>query len=285
LADADAARAMAPDNPTVLCYSAWSRLVAAGIYQEAKLPERQKAALKEAERDVKALETFIDDVPTVVWPAWWYYEEINDRDKALKVAQRMFKASGSPLVANYCAIDLYHLGRFDEALDYIDQRRQSDLLGDIMRPFVVAELADNGPHRALEAYEKATRNLPEDSLGLWIDLLLLLGKREEVLPIIQKLNRTDEAEWEYYRGKLSEDEYLAKAGASHIGKTGAHYHIGMLRLATGDREGARKHFEKIRGNRTCCSTPYLFSQMFLSRMDKDPKWPPRIQLKKDQPQQ
>jgi serine/threonine protein kinase len=285
LADADAARAMSPDNARVLCYSAWAHLIAAGIYQEAKLPDKQKAELARAERDVKALETFVDDLPTVVWPAWWYYEEINESDKALNVAQRMFKASGSPLAANYCVIDLYHLGRFDDALGCIDHRRQPDLLGDILRPFVLVELADNGPRRALEEYEKATRDRPGDLLEEWKELLLLLGEKEQVLAIIQKLNRTHEAEWEFYQGKLSEDEYLAKAGASHIQKTGAHYHIGMLRLATGDREGARKHFEKIRGNRTCCSTPFLFSQMFLSRMKKDPDWPKRIQLKKDQPKQ
>src|SRR5262249_6822024 len=161
-------------------------------------------ALKEAERDVKALETFIDDLPTIVWPVWWYYEEIKDRDQALKVAQRMFRASGSPLAANYCVIDLYHLGGFGEALDCIDQRRQPDLLGDVLRLFVLVELADNGPRRAREEYEKATRNPPEDLLGQWRDLLLLLGEKEQVLAIIQKLDRTDEAEWEYYRGKLSE---------------------------------------------------------------------------------
>jgi hypothetical protein len=45
----------------------------------------------------------------------------------------------------------------------------------------------------------------------------------------------------------------------------------------GDRLGARKHFQKEA--RTYWGFGQEYSQMFLSRMEKDPKWPPWIPLK------
>jgi serine/threonine protein kinase len=295
LRDADAARGMVPDNPRVLCYSAYCRLVAAGIYREANILDKRDAVREDLKRDVQALEPFLDDIPNVGWPEWFYYEEIGDRNESLKIAQRMFESSGSPLAANYCVIDLYHLGRFEKALQFVDRRKQTDVFGDIMRPMILAEL--HGKPRALQEYKKMTRDLPEDALWVWRDVPLFLGEKESAVSIFQHPPRTQgqqsrdvraqkefqEAESRFARGEISDDMLLAKAGISHLRRVEAYHYLGLFRLATGDRDGAREFFLKARGNRPCWTFSYLFCQMFLIRMEKDQNWPRWVQPNKGQP--
>src|SRR5262249_21140263 len=59
LVDANAARAMLPDNPLVLSASLYARTVAASVYQEAKRTEQHAAMLKEATLDSQALQPFV----------------------------------------------------------------------------------------------------------------------------------------------------------------------------------------------------------------------------------
>jgi serine/threonine protein kinase len=284
LADADAAWHMMRDNPYVLHVSIQVRTIAAFIYREAELLEKHAAVLRDAHRDVQALERVLDDVPILYSPVCEYYAHTGERDKALKVARRAMR-SGSPSAANACAFELYRQGKFEEALQCLGPRRQIDY-GGALRAFVLAEMRD-GPARALKEFEECSGELlKEVPLNYWAledskDVLLLLGKREQALAMGQKLglDRTRKAEWEYYRGKLSEDEYLASAGDARQAQVDAHYHMGLFRLSMGDRLGARKHFQKEA--RYYWGFGKEYSQMFLSRMDKDPKWPPWIPLKKD----
>ena len=60
-----------------------------------------------------------------------------------------------------------------------------------------------------------------------------------------------------------------------------HYQIGLLRLAEGDRAAARDRFQKGVGTRAVWIYPWAWTKMFLSRLDKDPNWPPWIPLKGD----
>jgi hypothetical protein len=56
-----------------------------------------------------------------------------------------------------------------------------------------------------------------------------------------------------------------------------HYIMGMKRLASGDRDGARRHFED------CLQTPHFetsgraWARARLDRMDRDPNWPDWIE--------
>src|SRR5262249_9708791 len=131
LADANAALRMVQiqdkDNPMVLKMSIYSRVVAAGIYREAKLPEKRAEVLEEAARYVRRLEPFIDDLPNIVWPIEYFYYETDDWDKALKVAQRSLERSGSPMVANHCAVELYRQGKFHEALECLNRPQKTDV--------------------------------------------------------------------------------------------------------------------------------------------------------------
>src|SRR5262249_6441059 len=155
--------------------------------------------------------------------------------------QRSFERSRSPRAANYYAIELYHLGRFDEVLQCLDQRRRPEggSSGDRIRAFALAERPD-GPRLALQEFEQNARNLPENRLRDWIDVLLLLGEKEMAVAVCSKPTEPDpdqfwdqtqfpEAKWQFVRGELSEEHYLAKAGTSRPRKVEAQYHIGLFR--------------------------------------------------------
>ena len=55
------------------------------------------------------------------------------------------------------------------------------------------------------------------------------------------------------------------------------------RFAKGDRTGAIDHFQKAVGTRAVWIYPWAWSQMFFSRLDKSPNWPPWISVKEDRP--
>jgi tetratricopeptide (TPR) repeat protein len=288
LKDADAAQRMMADNPMLLQHIINARVIAAVIYQEANLPENRTAILKLAGRDVQVLEPFLDDLPTVFFPMWFFYEQNGQRDKALQVALRSLAKSGSPLAANFSAITLYHQGKIEEAVHCFDRRRQQDLLGDITRLFILAELSD-GKRRVLHEYEKCAHNQPESELCYWKDIFLLLGEKEKAVAMCQKGPEPDvkqsredsafsEAQGRFERGEISRDAYLAKAGASRQRQAAAHYHMGLLRLSEGDRLGAKDHFRE--GARPCWGYHGYWCQMFFSRLEKDKSWPEWIRVKK-----
>src|SRR5262249_20749668 len=224
LADANAARGMLPDNPLVLYASLYARLVAARIYQDAKLSQERTIVLQEGARDVQALEPFFE-LPNSVFAMWLYFEELGDRDKALDVARRSLDRSGGSMAAFYCAVSLYDQGKFADALKHLDQRTQRDLAGDLTRVFLLAELAD-GPHVAFDEYQGLARTHPQEGMPRRAqgEALLFLGNKEKAQSILrgakppfaisQDWRRFYEARRQFDCGQLSEDGYLASSGAS-----------------------------------------------------------------------
>jgi tetratricopeptide (TPR) repeat protein len=302
LRDANVARDMLPDNQLALFASVYARLTAAALYQEAKLPEMRKTVLQEAARDVEALEPFIG-LTNPGWMMWQYYDDTGEPDKALAVARRALEQSkGDPIPALYCATSLYRLGRFTEALQCLDRRRHPDLMGDVTRGFVLAELPD-GPRLALDEFHKLTRSRPQNVGEMKIQrhaqdagdmmqlsyLLLLLGKKEQARASLGRSRPSfaQSREWkEFYEagprfggGGLSEDGYLAKAGTSRWRQCYAHTHVGLFRLADGDRAGAREHFAKALRTRAIWLFDWNWCEMLLSRLEHDPTWPPWIPVK------
>jgi hypothetical protein len=274
---------MAGKNPYVLRVSILTHVIAAVIYEEANLPDERAAVLANAKRDVRVLEPFLDDLPAVFFTVWFFYERTGDRENALRVARRSLDRSGSQLAANICVLDLYQLGRFEDALQCLDRPQQTDFSGDMMRVFVLAELPD-GPRRALREFEKSTGSPPQIARHRTY-LLLLLGQREQAVANLVKLSQPPgsqakaSAELELARGELSEEKFLAQAGTSRMARSDAHLYMGLFRLAGGDRVGARKHFHE--GARPCWGYSNFWCQMFLTRLEKEPTtWPPWIPVKK-----
>jgi serine/threonine protein kinase len=186
LVDAEVARGMLPDNQMVLSVSVFARLVAAAIYQEAGLTEKRRAVLEEANRYVQALEPFLE-LPNPAWSIWQYFEDIDEPAKALEVMRRSLKRSGSPTAAFFCVVSLYRQGKFREAAECLEQRRQAELTGDVTRGFLLAELPE-GHRRAIDAGAELARRYPQEywDLRLRGNLLLFLGRKEEALATLRR---------------------------------------------------------------------------------------------------
>jgi tetratricopeptide (TPR) repeat protein len=289
LADANAGRGMLPDNPLALYASVYASVVAAGFYQEAELIQERTAVLQDAARDVHALEPFLD-LPDPAFVAVNFFEAIGNRGAALAVARGTFDRRGDPMGALYCAISLYQEGRFVEALELLDQRREPEPRGDMMRVFVLAELP-NEPRPAREEYQKFAHMYSPSSLPIRAKgvVLLYLGRREQAQEEFRK-DRPEFALSQSWRGfydaihrfdcgEVSEESLLEMAGASRMKQCNAHYEIGLLRFALGDRAGARDHFQKAVGTRAFWLQTWAWSRMLLGRLEKDPEWPPWIPVK------
>jgi serine/threonine protein kinase len=290
VADADAARGMRPDNLTVLYASAYARLVAAALYQEADRPLKRREILEQAARDVQALEPYVEfGGPS--WMIWQYYHDVGAPAKALAIARRSHGRWEGP-AAWLWAVSLYLDGRFTEALTCFDQRESTGLIGEITRGLVLAELKDDGLQKARDICDAIARTYPNET---WeckyrAELLLLLGRREQALATFRRFRPplVESRSWEEFHdamrqfscGELSEARYLAQAGRSRWMLASAHYDIGIFRLADGDRSAAREHFDEAVKTYAIWLYQWTWSLMFRSRLEKDPHWPPWIAAKR-----
>jgi hypothetical protein len=85
---------------------------------------------------------------------------------------------------------------------------------------------------------------------------------------------------EYNAGLLPADQLLAAAGPSRLNRCEAHFFIGLSLLAGGDRAGARDHFRRSVATHVIWFVDHIWSLAFLSRLEKDPTWPPWIPVRK-----
>jgi hypothetical protein len=76
--------------------------------------------------------------------------------------------------------------------------------------------------------------------------------------------------------EMPEEKLLQLATGSQWDQCLAHYNIAMTKLAAGDRDGAKKHFDKAVETRAWGWGEYDLSWVFQARLEKDPKWPPWI---------
>jgi tetratricopeptide (TPR) repeat protein len=261
-------------------------VVAAGIYQDANLVQERTTVLQDAARDVEALAPF-RELPNPAFATVSYFEAIGNKRAAFDVNRRTFDRYGDPIGALQCAISLSQEGKFAEALKLLEQRRRPETRRDMMRVFVLAELAHE-PHPGREAYQKFARTYSPEGLPLRARgvVLLYLGRREEALKEFRKV-RPEFALSQGWSGfydavhrfecsELSEDSLLVQAGASRLKQCDAHYEIGLFQLTSGDRAGALDHFQKAVGTRALWMYSWTWSRMLLGRLEKDPKWPPWI---------
>jgi hypothetical protein len=78
------------------------------------------------------------------------------------------------------------------------------------------------------------------------------------------------------RRRLSADDLIRAAEGSQWDQCLAHYNVAMTKLAEGDRNAAKEHFDKAVKTRAAGWGEYDMSWVFQARLAKDPTWPPRI---------
>jgi hypothetical protein len=163
-----------------------------------------------------------------------------------------------------------------------------------MRVFLLADLPD-GPGQAFNEFQKLDKMYLQEGWQARTkgEILLFLGKKEQALKTIRAVRSPHamsqdwaqfyEAMRQFDSREISEDAYLAKAGSSRWKQFHVHYQTALFRLADGDRTAARDHFQTAVDTRAVWIYPWVWSKMFLRRLQDDPKWPPWIALKGDAP--
>ena len=134
------------------------------------------------------------------------------------------------------------------------------------------------------------RDLQNDMMTIPPQLLFLLGKSEEAIEAARNYlpSILVSKYWEFPRdsllylgGLISEDEYLERGENSARDRGCAHFDIGVRRLASGDRAGAREHFEKAAASTVFHWGPMGWSRVFAARMARDPDWPNWLPVRED----
>src|SRR5262249_27965851 len=185
-----------------------------------------------------------------------YFRETGDHTAALAELSNRRQSGVRPSAFDegYFAIELYHHGRFQEAVEVLD--RGIDGGGDtyvmqVYRCYILAELPD-GPARALAASPPVVSSTP---FSIYVPTIQqLLGRKSEAVAAY-RLHRDTlsqshvQPDWtdrllEFNSGSIPADKLLVFAGSSRLNLCEGHFFIGMALLADGDRAGARTHFQR-----------------------------------------
>jgi tetratricopeptide (TPR) repeat protein len=287
LNDARIVKQLLPDGPMGPLVSLNVNLLAATIYEPQ--PETQRRTLDAADKDFQCLESF----PLSGWSVFMryrYLQYIQKYDQARQEADRARGKVKGAWPATLYALSLYRDGECDEALKVLDRLEEDDkgAFQQTTRMFILAELPDDGPKRAKDAYDELQgRGSYEATALLFQDTLLyFLGRKEEAKAKYGAMVLPEELETfrcgsyaellRYNRGESREneaDQLLKAVPNSRYHECNAHFFIGMSLLADGDRAGAREHFKKCVATGCFDFDASDWSRIFLERMKQDPNWP------------
>jgi hypothetical protein len=286
--DAKYAKEFLRNNPAPLWVSLAAHLVKAGVHEHRKEWDQRDAELKLAGKDADALKPFTT-LPEAVVYRWTYLREVGRQKEVLDELRRASKDTDHVYVNFCCALTLYWRGKpgdFEEALSVLKGKYNNRL-----RPFVLAEHdypdKHDWPARALKASEDFAATAKDGAAIMEAQsVLCLLGKKGDAVKASKALQKRKDLFYtlrpepllrclDYNAGDITADKLLKGAGSSRWDQCLAHYSIAMTKLAKGDRNGAKEHFEKAVKTRAWGWGEYDLSWVFLDRLVSDPSWPPR----------
>jgi tetratricopeptide (TPR) repeat protein len=277
LKDAEVAKEMLPDNPVVLAHSVHASLVASGVFAARGQPERSRAALEQAGRDARALESF-PSAPMALVARFHYYDAVGDAEAALAV-------SGLGNGFRHAQM-LYRYRDYEQALAAAERAvRRGSALSRIERGFILAELPD-GRRLAWGAFEDAR---VATDLGYFrlcaVAIPLLLGRKADAVQESRKV-RADPTvpvpPWyegwyhrylDYLCDLIPEDDLIRAAGHCRPKLCEAHFQIGLRHLAERDRDGALEHFQECDKTGVFLYWDHKWARAFRDRLKQDRTWP------------
>jgi predicted Zn-dependent protease len=279
-------------NPAALWVSLGAHLAKAGVHEHRDEPEKRKAELELAGKDADALKRFTA-LPEAVVYRWLYFREVGREEEVLDELRRASDETDHVYVTFCRALTLYRRGQpgdFEEALRVLQKRQRT--YNARLLPFVLAEYdyrKPDWPARALKVSKEYAAWSRDGAAVMEAQgaLLCLLWKKGDAVEASKALLRRQDLFYtlrrepilrcvRYIAGELSAEELLGRAGRSQWDQCLAHYYIAMSKLAEGDREGAKEHFNKVIKTRAFLWGTYDMSWVFLSRLEKDATWPPWI---------
>ena len=190
------------------------------------------------------------------------------------------------------------VGAYQRQLGLAFANRDSDRLAKLLRTQVSTGGTTNMTFRLIgqiEASGKTSTSLREfreiaasiapvhDGHVIMLAVPLLagdLGQASETAK--QFLGRPTHFTWVWYPMVLeylanptaeAEEAMLSRAGPFSSDIQAAHYHVGMVALARGDREKARRYFTNVVETGKFDWAWHVYSDSFLKRMETDENWP------------
>jgi tetratricopeptide (TPR) repeat protein len=230
----------------------------------------------------------IPETPTPLVARAWFYADTGRADRVLSEWRSRFAAGEKAF--EFCDIAplFFQCRRSKELSAIIDRQPESrDPLTQLARVLVMIE-DDRSREQASDQCEKliSQHNAVDVRLGA-LGVFLLLGEydkaqqwatefRSTSSPPSRWLNLNYESHIGFIAGAVAEEKYVREASL------GAHYHIGLVALARGSRDEARKQFrQQVDG--PIHDHWSGWARGFLDRMENDPKWPRWIEPSRTRP--
>jgi hypothetical protein len=290
--DAKYAKELLHKRPAALWVSLQAHLAKAGVHEHRGEAEQRRAELKLAGYDADALKHYTA-LPKAVVNRWLYFREVGREEEVLGELRQASKETDHVNVTFCCALTLFRRGQrgdLEEALRVVENRLGT--YNDRLRPFVLAEYdypdKHDWPASARKAYEDF---VAQAQVGVGVmatqSVLCLLGKKGDAVEASKALLKQTDLFYtlrrepilrclRYNAGGLPEDDLVQGAKGSRWNQCLAHYYVAMTKLAEGDRNGAKEHFDKVVKTRAFGWGEYEMSWVFRARLANDPTWPPWI---------
>jgi serine/threonine protein kinase/tetratricopeptide (TPR) repeat protein len=296
--DAYVAKAMLPGNPQAVAFDLVAHLVAMGAFRDTGQEDRADASLRQAERDAQELEQF-PALPIGYEARHMYLTLTKQEQGAQELARKGYQEVDCAATRRMYVCALYERSEFEKALEVIDRAvgttevssRDAKLASGVyfLRPIILAETPD-GPSRALQVCRENCALQIAGVSPIWSHAtLLLIGERGEAIAAASELRNPPKGGTglgphyggivDCWAGTGSVEDLLRAEAGSRWSQCETHFYVALDRLSQGDRPGAREHFQKALATRVFSFGEYIWSHLFVERIDKDPNWPPWIPLR------
>jgi serine/threonine protein kinase len=277
-----------PENAMVLGLSILVHLACYNIFDEFHESSLRQAALDEGLKEAHALERFPKSSKAVT-ARWVFLKGIGQEEVCIPDLQQVSTTKDLPS-CYYLGQYLYKRGDFAGAFKVFDLNKGETSVDLVNRVLTLAEL--HGIEQANKEFDEiAARGLSDWDLFNSQLILRILGRKPEAVEVSRKfLMQPDHfpavrkepfrLALEYCAGQRTADDLIASLHGNRGDLVNAYLCIGVTALADGDRASAIKHFKRCLELKHYEYLPYDLSQMLLSRLDKNPTWPPWIKVSK-----
>lgn len=286
--DAAVIRRHLPKSYMALRSSFLIHLSAVNVFAEAGDTIRYKIAFERAEREAEELAHY-NHLPDAVMTRALFYRHVNRDEVVLEDLRRAAEKTDDDGASFSYGVVLHLRGEFGVAAAMLAGHKDRSVQN-LLRIVCLTELSGQW-----EQVNKACDELDTNNLNGWDAfnaqlLLRYVGRKQEAVAVCQRLLAQPERQvpirrdafrkaLEYGAGKLSAAELLASIGNLRGDLCNAHLSIALTYLADGNRKEAKEHFRRSVATHMYQFFPYSISQIFLKRMEQDPRWPPWIPLK------
>lgn len=279
LEDLRLADSLLDPGPYLLSQLLHANLVAATAYEAAGKPDAEREALEAAGTLASKLEHFNGDYLAHRWRAF-YFDRIGEEENAIAEWRRIKRKTTTFLV-----LTLYRTGQLDEALAVCDEARSRTTSGvaELWRPFVIAascrtvdELRAECNFQTLQARDPRMAWLGTYTMWCLMGSFEQASRSIEAIEVPVDVVERNRALFDFYRGVMTVDELTQHMAPSRSELSAVHLRAGLKRLASGDRDAARRHFEQCTTYRITFDYSTFISQALLAQFDRDPSWPPWI---------